>query len=231
MPIHRINFSAALFVALVSISCGPTNSTPRTDSSATAASAKPAAPDPSVAAADRGRVDGDSSAKTWVIIASDFQCPYCRQWHAETYKAFIDQYVRSGKVKVAFINFPLGQHQNAVPTALAAMCASAQGKFWQYHDELFRSQDQWTTMPEARPLLDSIAKTVGVDMIEWGKCVDSKVMLPLVMADRDRLAAAGVQSTPSFLIGDRTLQGAMPLDSMRSALEAAIAKSGSAPSR
>lgn len=231
MPIHRVNFGAAVLAAFFSIACGPTKSTPRNDSSSVATPAKTDAPDPSIAAADRGRVAGDSAAKTWVIIASDFQCPFCRQWHAETYKAFVEEYVRTGKIKVAFVNFPLGQHQNAVPTAVAAMCASAQNRFWQYHDALFQTQDQWAKMPNPRPLLDSISKTVALDTAEWGRCVDSNRMVPLVLADRDRVAASGVQSTPTFIIGNQILAGAYPLDSMRPAIEAALAKSGSSPSR
>ncbi len=238
MPTHRVNFGAALAATIFCVACSPANSATKLDAStatsavkSTTASPVAAAPDPSVAAADRGRIDGDSSAKTWIIIASDFQCQYCRQWHHETYKQFIDQYVRTGKVKVAYLNFPLENHKNAIITAQGAMCAAAQNKFWQYHDALFNSQDQWAPLADARPVLDSLAKTVGVDVDEWGKCVDSKRMLPLIMADHDRVAAAGVGATPSFLIGDKVLEGAQSLNDMRPAIEAAIAKSGSAPPR
>jgi protein-disulfide isomerase len=231
MPTHTINFSAALAAAVLAITaCSTNGSTTRADSSpavavaATPAPAKPAAPDPMVEAADHGRIQGDANAKTWVVIASDFQCPYCKQWHKETYENFLKEYVRSGKVKVAYVNFPLNQHQNAVITAQAAMCAAAQNKFWQYHDALFNSQRTWETMPQPRPVLDSLAKTVGVEMASWGSCVDSGRMLPLIRADRDRLTQAGVQSTPSFLIGDQILAGAQPIEAMRPALDSAIAK-------
>src|SRR5512141_1602286 len=127
MPKVRVNFGAALVAALSLAACNSANTTPRADGAA--ASSSPKKSDESnvlLAAADRGRIAGDSSAKTWLIIASDFQCPFCKQWHSETYRQFLDEYVRSGKIRVAYINFPLGQHQNAVPTAQAAMCASAQ---------------------------------------------------------------------------------------------------------
>src|SRR5215203_4863588 len=130
MPTHRVNFGAAVAATLFTLACSPANSATRTDattnsaaaaaSSTTPAQSTASAPDPVVTAADRGRIAGDSAAKTWVIIASDFQCPFCKQWHDETYKPFMDEYVRTGKVKVAYINFPLGQHQNAVITAEAA---------------------------------------------------------------------------------------------------------------
>src|SRR6478672_2046758 len=232
---HTINFSAALAAAALAITaCSTNGSTTRADSSpavvasATPSSAKPAAPDPIVEAADHGRIQGDANAKTWVVIASDFQCPFCKQWHTETYENFLKEYVRNGKVKVAYVNFPLNQHQNAVITAQAAMCAAAQNKFWQYHDALFNSQSTWETMQQPRPVLDSLAQTVGVEMSSWGSCVDSGKMLPLIRADRDRLSQAGVQSTPSFLIGDQILAGAQPIEAMRPALDSAIAKNSAA---
>lgn len=232
MPKAAVNFGAALVLALTGTACNSTNGAPRPAEGATApAAAKAPANDAAITAADKGRIAGDSSAKTWVIIASDFQCPFCRQWHEESYREFMQEYVRSGKVKVAYINFPLGQHQNAVPSAQAAMCASVQNKFWQYHDALFDSQKQWEEMPEPRPVLDSIAKAVGVDIAEWKKCVDSDRMLPLIFADRDRAAAAGVRSTPSFLIGGQIIAGAVPMSDLRPVIDSAIAKAGSSPPR
>ena len=230
----RINFGAAI-AALLASACSSSSSTSRAPESTAAASspgeAAAATPDPLVVAADRGRIAGDTAAKTWFIIASDFQCPYCRQWHEETYRPFIDEYVRSGKVRAAYINFPLGQHRNAVPTAEAAMCASAQGKFWEYHDALFVSQEQWSDMTEPRPHLDSLARAVGVDFGAWSKCVDSDRMLPLIEADRDRAAAGGVQSTPTFLVNNQAIRGAQRLETLRPVIEAAIAKSGDTKSQ
>ena len=225
----RVNFSAALAVVLIS-ACNSTNATPRADGAAAPAASK-SETDAALIAADKGRIAGDSGAKTWVIIASDFQCPFCRQWHHDSYREFMQEYVRSGKVKVAYINFPLGQHQNAVPTAQAAMCASAQNKFWQYHDALFDTQKQWESMPQPRAVLDSIAKAVGVDFTKWSKCVDTDQMLQLVFADRDRAAGAGVRSTPTFLVGAQIVAGAVPMAELRPILDSVIAKNGSAPPR
>ena len=231
MPKALINFGAVLNAALFLAACNSANTTPRPEGASASAASKTQAGtnDPRIAAADKGRIAGDSAAKTWVIIASDFQCPFCKQWHTESYKQFIDEYVRTGKVKVAYINYPLGQHQNAVPSAQAAMCASAQNKFWQYHDALFDTQDKWEKMPDPRPVLDSIARQVGVNFDEWSKCVDADTMLPLIFADRDRASTAGVQSTPSFLIGGQVIAGAVPLSELEAVVDSAIAKSGSKP--
>ena len=232
MPKALVNFGAALFAALFAAACNSANTTPRSEGASAPAASKTTQAgtnDPIITAADKGRIAGDSAAKTWVIIASDFQCPFCRQWHSESYKQFFDEYVRTGKVKVAYINFPLGQHQNAVPSAQAAMCASAQNKFWQFHDALFDTQDKWENMSEPRPVLDSIARAVGVNFEEWSKCVDTDKMLPLIFGDRDRAAAAGVQSTPSFLVGGQVIAGAVPLSDLKPVVDSAIAKSASKP--
>jgi len=236
MPKPLVNFGAALALAIVAIACNSASTaqraegaTPASQSDSASKTTPTGTSDPLIAAADKGRIAGDSTAKTWVIIASDFQCPYCRQWHSESYKQFVDEYVRTGKVKVAYINFPLGQHQNAVPTAIAAMCASAQNRFWEFHDALFDTQPRWQSLPQTRPVLDSIARAVGVDFTQWSQCVDSEKTRPLVFADRDRAAQSGVQSTPTFIIGRHVIAGTIPMSEMRPVLDSAIAQSRSRP--
>ena len=136
----------------------------------------------------------------------------------------VAEYVKTGKVKIAYINFPLSQHKNAVVTAEAAMCAGAQGKFWEYHDALFDTQSRWAQMPNPRSVLDSIAAGVGVSNAAWQQCVDSGRMQPLIEADNSRAKAAGVQSTPSFLIGNQIFLGSQPIEALRPALDSAIAR-------
>ena len=228
------NSSAAAVLAMTILACSPTQSPPPASNTApaanaSAASATPASQqDPLVTAADRGRIEGDANAKTWLIVASDFQCPFCKQWHDESYKTVYDEYVRSGKIKVAYVNYPLQQHQHAMATAEAAMCAAAQGKFWPYHEALFATQKGWESLSSPAAVLDSIAGAVGLDKAAWKQCVDSGKMKPLIDADRDRSAAAGVQSTPSFIIGDRVMLGVQPIERLRAALDSEIAKNGAA---
>jgi protein-disulfide isomerase len=220
-----VNFGAA-FAALAVIACSQPGSNAGATDSPVASSGKKTlnAPDPLVVAADRGRIRGDSTARTWVIIASDFQCPFCREWHDASYAGLIDEYVRSGKVRVAYLHFPLGQHRNAVPTANASMCASAQNRFWEYHDALFATQSRWTPMADPRPVLDSLARATGLDFNAWSQCYESDRMLPLIGVDRDRAAAGGVQSTPSFLVGGQVIAGAVPIAEMRPIIDSAVAR-------
>jgi protein-disulfide isomerase len=175
--------------------------------------------------ADRGRIQGEPGGAIWVVIASDFQCPYCRTWHAETYQTLVRDYVRTGKVRMAYLNFPLNSHRNAWPAAEAAMCASAQGMFWEMHDAIFVNQERWSAMPNPVPLLDSLAvQKFSLNPEEWRSCMSGHATAPLIQADLERLRTAGVESTPSFFIGDRGISGAQPTDVFRTAIEQALAK-------
>jgi protein-disulfide isomerase len=176
---------------------------------------------------DRGRIQGDASAPVWVIVASDFQCPFCRAWHAETYPTLVRDYVKTGKIRMAFLNYPLNIHKNAWPAAEAAMCASIQGMFWEMHDAIFSLQERWSTIPgpAALQLFDSLAvNKFSLRPDEYRACMSSHETAALVQADFERLRTAGVEQTPSFFIGDRGIAGAQPTDVFRAAIEQALAK-------
>lgn len=230
----RVNCTAGLSaLAALVLSCAPASSSTHgaesTTSSATATVPKDsvaANKDPDVARADLGRITGKPDAKLWVIIVSDFQCPYCKQWHDDTYPAFRDEYVRTGKVRFAYINYPLNSHRHAWPAAQAAMCAAAQGKFWEMHDALFATQAAWEALPAPLPLFDSLARSVKLDTRRWSECVSSGKMRPLIQADHDRALGAGATSTPTFLIGGDVIVGAIPIADMRKAVDSALTKAG-----
>ena len=191
------------------------------------ASARPAAAttDSAIVRADLARIQGSPNAPVWVIEVSDFQCPYCREWHDKAYPAFRDEFVKTGKVRMAYVNFPLGSHVHAWPSAESAMCAGEQGKFWEMHDALFGTQARWERMPSPAAFFDSLARSTGVDIARWRSCVTSGKMKPIIQADHDRAARAGASVTPSFMIGDRILAGAQPLANLRVAIDSALAKS------
>lgn len=181
--------------------------------------------DSSVTRADLARIQGKADAPLWVIEVSDFQCPFCKQWHEQTYRAFRDQFVKTGKVRLAYVNFPLGSHIYAWPSAESAMCAGAQGKFWEMHDALFSTQTRWEAMSSPSIVFDSLAQAIGLDVPRWRDCVSSGKMKPLIQADHDRAARAGANATPSFLIGDKILTGAQPIEVLRRAIDSALVKS------
>lgn len=190
---------------------------------ATVGAAPVASGDTLSAQMDRGRIKGDSSAKVWLIMVSDFQCPYCKQWHDESFAALERDYVAGHRVRLAFVNYPLPIHANAWPAAEVAMCSAVQGKFWPIHDALFASQDRWISRRPPSAVLDSIAASVGVDTVALDKCVATHAAKPLIQADIDRSDRAGVRSTPTVIIGGKLVVGAQPTENYRKALDSALA--------
>jgi protein-disulfide isomerase len=237
---HSIRFLALTTLA-ASVACKGTENarattTPVAEKSATTAApatpaSDPAAPaaagsvstDPMVVRADSARIRGNPAAKIWMIIASDFQCPYCKIWHDSADITIRREYIDNGKVRLAFVNFPIGSHQNAIPAAEHAMCAAAQNKFWEMHDALFGAQEQWAGMPNPAPRFEELAQGAGVDVTALRACVSSHKMRPLIEADREKAAKAGVRATPSFFIGSQLLEGVQMPSDLRKVLDAALA--------
>jgi protein-disulfide isomerase len=178
--------------------------------------------DERVTRADLSRVTGDPNAKVWVVIVSDFQCPYCKVWHDSTGPQLKKEFVETGKVRLAYVHFPLAQHHGAMPAAEASMCAGAQGKFWEYHDKLFETQNSWETETTPALAFERYAKDMGLDMAAYKACIDSHVMAPMIVADREKSSRAGAGSTPTFLIGDESFSGAQPIETFRTAIAKAL---------
>jgi protein-disulfide isomerase len=176
--------------------------------------------------ADRGRVRGKTDA-LWIVVISDFQCPYCKKWHEETLPLIERDYVRTGKAQIAYMNFPIaGSHPNAPAAHEFAMCAAEQGQFWPAADALFRTQRGWGGRRDLRAVLDSLGRGIALDQRRLAACLDTREMQALVEADYTRATQIGVGSTPSFLIGGRPLVGAQPYAAFQRAIDAALAEQG-----
>ena len=121
------------------------------------------------------RAKGRADAPVVVYEMADFQCPACRQFALETMPAIEREYVRTGKVRFVFINFPLSVfdstfHRNAGPAAELAMCAARQDRFWPAHDALFQRQSVWAPLADPAPYFAALADTIGLDRRALAGC-------------------------------------------------------------
>jgi protein-disulfide isomerase len=231
MPQPQVNHVRDVAALALLLACAPANNTRQGGESTSVTRAEtthvaiPRAPtDSNITRADLARIQGSASAPVWVIEVSDFQCPYCKQWHDQTYPTLRDQYVKTGKIRLAYVNFPLAMHVHAFPAAEAAMCAGAQDKFWPMQDALFTTQARWESLGSPTAVFDSLARSNGLDMARWRECVKSGRMRPLIEADHDRAQRAGASATPSFMIGDKLLTGAQPISEFQKAIDSAAVK-------
>jgi protein-disulfide isomerase len=124
---------------------------------------------------------------------------------------------------VAYINYPLKIHRNAVPAAEAAMCAGAQDKFWPFHDKLFATVEKWGNSIDPSGTYFMLASDLKLDLGVFRKCLADDVMLPMIQADYQRGTQAGATSTPTFLIGRIMIPGNAPLDVFRTAIKETLA--------
>ncbi len=182
-------------------------------------------PDSFTTAADRGRIEGDSATRVWLVVAGDFQCAECKRWHDDVLPVVRKEYVATGRVRLAFLNLPQPSHLNAMTAALAAGCASADGRFWETASRIFATQALWKELPDARPYLDSLAISAGMDAATQHACSERARPTKLVNEDIARLNGSGVNAAPTYLIGTHRLTGHASLAMFRAALDSALAAS------
>lgn len=166
------------------------------------------------------RSKGSAKAPVTVYEMSDFQCPYCRAFASETFPQLEKEYIRQGKVRWVFINFPLTSvHANAAAAAELALCAAQQRGFWRMHDLLFQYQEAWAPLKEAGPFFVSLADSAGLSKQTVLSCLQSPQTIEQVKADAEGATRSGATSTPTFYIEGGLLEGAVPVKVFRQVLD------------
>jgi protein-disulfide isomerase len=171
------------------------------------------------------RSKGSPKAPVTVYEMSDFQCPYCKKFALETFPTLERDYIRNGKVRWVFINFPLTSvHAHASAAAELALCAAKQSGFWRVHDLLYQHQEIWAPLKEAGPFFVSLADSAGLSKQGVLTCLQAPETLNEVRADAEGAARSGAASTPTFYIEGGLLEGAQPLEVFRQVLDSIYAE-------
>ena len=133
---------------------------------------------------------GPKNAPVTIVEWSDFQCPFCGRVEP-TLQQLLDEY--KGKIRIAWKNQPLSFHPNAMPAAEAAMAAHEQGKFWEFHDALFKKQGQLSPA-----LYDEVARKLGLDMDRFHASIEAHKSAAHIQSDMTAGRAVGAEGTPIF---------------------------------
>ena len=167
---------------------------------------------------------GDKNAKVTIVEFADFRCPFCEQYFTNTLPQILKDYVDSGKVKYAFRNYAfLGPA--SVTAANAAECANEQGKFWDYHNYLYKNQPAETdTSMYNTDTLTQGAVSLGMNGDQFRSCLDGKKYDSKVSGDLSDGQKAGVNGTPSFFVNGIPLVGAQPYNAFKTLIDQEIAK-------
>jgi len=170
---------------------------------------------------DNDPVLGDKDAPLTIVDFSDFQCPFCGRFEAETFGQIKKEYIDTGKVKWVYRDFPLSFHQNAQKAAEAAECANEQGKFWEYHGKLYATQSIWSNT-DGISNFKSYASELGLNADKFNTCLDSGKYKSEVEADAVDGSRAGVSGTPSFVVGKKLVVGAQPFSAFKQAIDSEL---------
>ena len=159
---------------------------------------------------------GPDDAPITIVEFSDFQCPFCRRFHEETYQALFDAY--PGQIRFVYRNLPLESiHPEAMPSAVASLCANDQGAYWDYHNKLFSSENL------GRDVYIQYATDLSLNVDEFTACLDSGKHDAFIQEDMNFALDLGVQSTPTFFINGLAIVGAQPLSSFQQIIDKELA--------
>ena len=169
-----------------------------------------------------GALKGNEDAPVLIEEWSDFECPFCTRWYTQTLPQIEETYIKTGKVKLVYKDFPLSFHANAQKAAEAGKCALEQDKFWDMHDKIFDSAGLGQ-----KPTVDNLkawAGQLGLNQGKFDECLDSGKMAAKVQAEMQEGQQKGVRGTPGFLINGQLVSGAQPFAAFQTAIEAALAE-------
>jgi len=159
-------------------------------------------------------VRGAEAAPITLVEYADYECPYCQQIQPAVQRLEAEY---KGKLLFAFKDMPLPMHANAQKAAEASRCAEQQGRYWQFHDQLFE-----------RKRLDSaglknLAQELGLDTAAFEKCLENSDKAEVVRKDGSEAQSLGIQGTPTFFVNGRYITGAASYEQLRAVVEEELA--------
>jgi protein-disulfide isomerase len=178
----------------------------------------------------QGYLLGKVDAPVKILEYADFECPSCAGFATVTEPDVRTRIIDPGLASLTYYDFPLTQHRNTLAASNAAACADEQGKFWPMHDRIYQAQDEWNMQATDRPkpFFKRYATEVGLDVAKWESCFDARKYQKRIAANLADGVRRGVNSTPSFIIGNKVYAGMRSYDDLKRIVDS-VAKANLAP--
>jgi len=145
---------------------------------------------------------GSDRAPVVIVEFMDYQCPYCKQFQAQTFRDVKREYIDTGKVRFYVMDFPLDIHAQALLAAQAGRCAAEQGKFWPMHDRL-QSENEALNGDK----IAALAELSGLDLRNFQNCLQTEKYKDAIQRGISEAANKGIRATPTFVIAKGTETG------------------------
>lgn len=159
---------------------------------------------------------GSPTAPLTLVEFTDFQCPFCARFHAQTFPLLKKAFIEPGRVRYVTVDFPLTSiHPEAFSAARASHCGEEQGKYWDTHKALFSQRGQL-----GRSAILAAVRGLGMNVQRFSACLDSDAHDSRIKQGLTRGRAIGVSGTPTFILGrvagstvvGRVVVGAQPYE-------------------
>jgi len=171
---------------------------------------------------------GAKASKVVVVSFDDFQCPFCARMHQELFPEIFKEY--GDRVTFVYKDFPMEMHPWAMHAAVDANCLAAQNSdaYWDFADYIHANQHEVSNekTPGARlEALDRLTMLQGqkhnLDVVKLQSCVKAQDERA-VKASVKAADAVGVDATPTLFVNGEKIDGAVPPNEVRAALDRAL---------
>jgi len=148
---------------------------------------------------------GPPEAPLTIVEFSDFECPFCRKLQP-VLRRVLNRWPK--EVRLVYKHLPLDRHQYAFGASKAAVCADKQGRFWEFHDALYRENQDLS--PQG---MISIVQSLDMELEQFEGCLRDEATRLAVQSDRALARRAGVTGTPTLFINQKRLRNVSQLES------------------
>jgi len=167
-------------------------------------------------------VRGTVGAPVTLVEFADYECPYCQQIESDLARLETEF---KGQIVIGYKDLPLPMHAHAQKASEAAQCAGVQKKYWEFHDEIFRTKQ----LDIAN--LKATARQIGLDAKVFDECLDSGQRAKALEATLEEAQRLGLQGTPSFFLNGRFFSGIMKYEQLRQMVVDELKKSSPSEQR
>jgi len=169
---------------------------------------------PSDTSGFRGYLKGSPDAPVEITEFADYQCPFCQTFATLQMPTIEERLIKTGRLRWRYRDFPLQQHPFSRLAAHSAACADEQGKYWEQHNRIYEGQADWAAARDAGPVFRRYAQADGLDLGRYDACMKAGKYAGRIQASLDEGIQAGVNSTPTLLVGNRLYRGRFDSDAI-----------------
>ncbi len=163
---------------------------------------------------------GSNDAKVKIKVFSSFTCPHCADFHLNIVSKIEKEFVKTGKVQIIFIDFPLDQAAFNVSKLLHCLDKNKQMVFM---DTIYQTQNEWTNgsnIDDINVNLKKIVKTMGIDSEKFEKCLVDEVISDKILNERiDAMKKYSIEATPTVIINEKKLDGSANFKNIKKKIE------------